>query len=81
MKKGRRNIYVDGYPGPNKKTGETEGTVEGKLGNCISHHCLKVGAEGLDRQGWRRQHASFGPLAYQAFFFFPTSYYSLCSCF
>lgn len=70
MKKGRRNIYVDGYPGPNKKTGETEGTVEGKLGNCVSHHCLKVGAEDLDRQGWRRQHSAFVPLGYQAFFFF-----------
>lgn len=52
MKKGRGNIYVDGYPGPNKETGETERTEERKLGNCISHHCLRVGAEGLDRQGW-----------------------------
>ena len=52
MKKGRGNIYVGGYPGPNKETGETERTEERKLGNCISHHCLRVGAEGLDRQGW-----------------------------
>lgn len=51
--------------------------MEGKIGNCVSHHCLKVGAEGLDRQGWRRQQAAFVPLGYQVFFSFLFFFYIL----
>lgn len=54
-------------------------TVEKKSGNCISHHRLKVGAEGLDRQNCPNLLAKMaGCLCARILvFFFFTSYYSL----
>lgn len=78
----RKNKHIrDGYQ-VQQKNEKQKGLWKGKIGNCVSHHCLKVGAEGLDRQGWRRQQAAFVPLGYQVFFSFLLHLlYLLCSCF